>query len=88
MCSGERPIGAAKGKQTNAMAACHPAPLQGPRRSRGCRRLGLHLGAPPWDTRSTWEQRDRCPALPWSPLPRPLGVAERLPTRGSSFYFC
>ena len=29
MCSGERPIGAAKGKQTNTMASCHP-PLADP----------------------------------------------------------
>ena len=26
MCKGERPIGAAKGKQTNAMALCPPPP--------------------------------------------------------------
>ena len=26
MSSGERPIGAAKGKQTNTMASCHPPP--------------------------------------------------------------
>ena len=28
MSSGERPIGAAKGKQTNSMAPCHPPPPQ------------------------------------------------------------
>ena len=27
MCKGERPIGAAKGKQTSTMALCHPPPL-------------------------------------------------------------
>ena len=26
MCRGERPIGAAKGKQTNTMASCQPPP--------------------------------------------------------------
>ena len=26
MCSGERPTGAAKGKQTNTMASCQPPP--------------------------------------------------------------
>ena len=26
MCKGERPIGAAKGKQTNTMASCQPPP--------------------------------------------------------------
>ena len=27
MCKGQRPIGAAKGKQTNTMALCQPPPL-------------------------------------------------------------
>ena len=30
MCSGERPIGAAKGKQTKTMALCRPPPPKGP----------------------------------------------------------
>ena len=30
MCKGERPIGAAKGKQTNTMASCHPPPRLNP----------------------------------------------------------
>ena len=30
MCSGERPIGAAKGKQTNTMASCQPPRPLGP----------------------------------------------------------
>ena len=27
MCNGERPIGAARGKQTNTMASCQPPPF-------------------------------------------------------------
>ena len=30
MCKGERPIGAAKGKQTNTMASCQDPPVQTP----------------------------------------------------------
>ena len=67
MCKGERPIGAAKGKQTNTMASCHtPPPLPGRTRGRKCRQRGVSAvnALRPPDTQSGLAQTLRISRTP------------------------